>query len=114
MDPHPPMPGIMLSRQQISDVVAYLETLPVARGDVREGEQFAKAVCAKCHGVAKGQVRSPNPAAPSFTDIAASPGLTATAIRIWLQSPHPTMPNIKLMEVEKDNVVAYLLSLKAG
>ena len=28
MDPHPPMPGIMLSRQQIADVIAYLSTLP--------------------------------------------------------------------------------------
>jgi cytochrome c len=27
MDPHPPMPGIMLSRKQIDDVIAYLSTL---------------------------------------------------------------------------------------
>jgi mono/diheme cytochrome c family protein len=104
----------MLSRQQISDIVAYLETLRVASGDARAGEQFAKAVCAQCHGVGKGQDRSPNRAAPSFADIAASPGLTATAIRVWLQTPHPTMPNVKLNDAEKDNVVAYLLSLKTG
>jgi cytochrome c len=30
MDPHPPMPGIMLSRQQIDDIVAYLNSLPVS------------------------------------------------------------------------------------
>jgi cytochrome c len=29
MDPHPPMPGIMLSRQQINDVIAYLDSLPL-------------------------------------------------------------------------------------
>lgn len=29
MDPHPPMPGIMLSRQQIEDIIAYLNSLPV-------------------------------------------------------------------------------------
>ena len=28
MDPHPPMPGIMLSRQQIADIIAYLNALP--------------------------------------------------------------------------------------
>jgi mono/diheme cytochrome c family protein len=28
MDPHPPMPGIMLSRQQIDDIIAYLGTIP--------------------------------------------------------------------------------------
>jgi mono/diheme cytochrome c family protein len=27
MDPHPPMPGIMLSRQQVNDVIAYLNSL---------------------------------------------------------------------------------------
>jgi cytochrome c len=29
MDPHPPMPGIMLSRKQIDDIIAYLNALPV-------------------------------------------------------------------------------------
>jgi mono/diheme cytochrome c family protein len=33
MDPHPPMPGIMLSRQQINDIIAYLDSLPVASRD---------------------------------------------------------------------------------
>jgi mono/diheme cytochrome c family protein len=28
MDPHPPMPSIMLSRQQVDDIIAYLNTLP--------------------------------------------------------------------------------------
>ncbi len=28
MDPHPPMPGIMLSRKQIDDIIAYLNSLP--------------------------------------------------------------------------------------
>ena len=106
------MPGIMLSRQQIDDIIAYLGTLPVASGDAVAGERFAKSVCAQCHGVGKGQA-SPNRAAPSFNDIAASPGLTATAIRVWLQSPHPSMPNIKLSDEDKDNVVTYLMSLKS-
>ena len=28
MDPHSPMPGIMLSRRQIDDIIAYLSSLP--------------------------------------------------------------------------------------
>ncbi len=28
MEPHPPMPNISLSRQQIDDIIAYLGTLP--------------------------------------------------------------------------------------
>jgi mono/diheme cytochrome c family protein len=113
MNPHPPMPGIMLSRQQISDIVAYLETLPDERGNVEKGQRIATQVCAQCHAVQPGKLQSPNRAAPSFADIVASPGLTATAIRVWLQTPHPTMPNIKLDAQDKDSIVAYLLSLKA-
>ena len=30
MDPHPPMPGIMLNRRQIDDIIAYLNTLPTS------------------------------------------------------------------------------------
>ena len=111
MEPHPPMPGIPLSRQQINDIVAYLETLPISKGDATAGKRFAQAECATCHGVEVNK-RSRNRAAPGFADIASSPGLTATAIRVWLQSPHATMPNIKLNEEDKDNVIAYLLSLK--
>ena len=112
MDPHPPMPGIPLSRQQINDVIAYLQTLPVEQGSVAQGQKLAESVCAECHAVGTGQRRSRNRAAPSFADIAASPGLTAVAIRVWLQTPHPTMPNIRLGNDEKDSIVAYLLSLK--
>ncbi len=35
MDPHPPMPGIMLSRQQVDDIVAFLNALP-DRAPVRD------------------------------------------------------------------------------
>jgi cytochrome c len=30
MDPHPPAPALMLSRQQVDDIIAYLNTLPVS------------------------------------------------------------------------------------
>ena len=93
-------------RQQIA-------ALPPASGDVNQGHMMAEQVCARCHAVEPGQTHSPNHSAPAFPDIAASPGLTATAIRVWLQTPHPTMPNIMLDSKEKDNIVAYLLSLKA-
>ena len=38
--------------------------------------------------------------------------MTATALRVWLQTSHPTMPNIMLAPNDMDNVVAYILSLK--
>ena len=39
-------------------------------------------------------------------------GMTATALNVWLQTSHPTMPNIVLTETNRDNVIAYITSLK--
>ena len=39
--------------------------------------------------------------------------MTATALRTWLQTSHPTMPNIVLKADDRDNVIAYILSLNA-
>ena len=81
-------------------------------GDSMQGESIARNVCAACHAVEKGETRSPNTRAPTFQNVAATPGMTAMALRVWLQSPHPTMPNLMLTDEEKDDVIAYILSLK--
>ena len=39
-------------------------------------------------------------------------GMTEMALSVWLQSSHPTMPNIVLSQDEIRNVVAYIRSLK--
>jgi len=85
-----------------------------APGDVRKGELLALSVCAQCHAVRPGQLRSPDPMAPNFTSIAMTLGMTDRALRVWLQSPHPTMPNVVLTRDERDDVIAYILSQKTG
>jgi mono/diheme cytochrome c family protein len=81
-------------------------------GNARNGAAFAQAICADCHAVKKGQDRSPDPKAPSFERIAATPGMTWTALQAWLVLPHPTMPDLVLGGDDKDNLAAYILSLK--
>jgi mono/diheme cytochrome c family protein len=81
-------------------------------GNVRNGAAFAQTVCADCHAVKKGKNRSPNPKAPSFERVANTPGMTWTALHAWLVSPHPTMPDLILGADDKDNLAAYILSLK--
>jgi mono/diheme cytochrome c family protein len=83
-------------------------------GDLQKGAALAQSVCAQCHAVRNGQLRSPNPMAPSFSNVAQWPGMTEMALRAWLQSSHSLMPNIVLDGDEKNNVIAYILSLKAG
>lgn len=81
-------------------------------GDMVQGQQLAQTVCAECHAVAPGAIRSPNAHAPTFESIAHMPGMTPMAVRVWLRSAHKEMPNIMLSRDETDNVIAYLASLK--
>jgi mono/diheme cytochrome c family protein len=75
------------------------------------GATYAKQYCAKCHAIAD-EDASPEHAAPRFKDVANTSGMTATALTVWLQTSHPTMPNIILEPNDMSNVVAYILSLK--
>jgi mono/diheme cytochrome c family protein len=83
-------------------------------GDAARGETLAVTVCAQCHAVQAGERHSPNVMAPNFTAIATTLGMTDRALRVWLESSHPTMPNIVLSTEERDDVVAYILSLKSA
>src|SRR5262245_52639790 len=76
-------------------------------GDAQKGQVYARMVCAECHAVDRTQVPSPNSNAPSFASVAGTPGMTELALRTWLQTPHPTMPNLLLKADDRDNVIAY-------
>lgn len=82
-------------------------------GDPRQGLKFAQEACAACHAVERRQP-SPNPQAPAFEAIANTRGMTRMALYAFLQTSHPTMPNLILEADEKAHVVAYILSLKVG
>jgi mono/diheme cytochrome c family protein len=80
-------------------------------GDPQAGFEYAHEVCAACHAIS--QEKSPNPKAPRFKEVANTPGMTPTAIKVWLQNAnHPTMPNIMIKGQELRNLTAYILSLK--
>jgi hypothetical protein len=53
-----------------------------------------------------------NPKAPRFREVADTPGITGTALRVWIETSHPTMPNIIVEKDDMLNVIAYILSLK--
>jgi mono/diheme cytochrome c family protein len=80
-------------------------------GEPQAGAAYAKQYCAKCHAIAD-EDPSPEHTAPPFKDVANISGMTATALTVWLQTSHPTMPNIILEPNDMSNVVAYILSLK--
>ncbi len=79
-------------------------------GDPQAGFEYAKQVCSVCHGISA--ERSPLPKATRFREVADRPGITGTALRVWMETSHPTMPNIIVEKQDMLNVIAYILSLK--
>ena len=82
-------------------------------GNAADGGAYARAHCAECHGVdASPEDFSPNADAPDFSTVANTPGMTERAVSVWLQTSHPTMPNFLIPEEVRDNLIAYIMSLK--
>jgi mono/diheme cytochrome c family protein len=79
--------------------------------DIAAGAAYAEEVCAACHAVLANENMSPLPQAPTFQSVADTPGMTEMALTVWMQSSHPTMPNIILKSDELRNVAAYIRSL---
>ena len=82
-------------------------------GDVAAGHAFARQECNACHMVEAKQ-RKPRRIviAPAFRDIANTRGITSTALRVFLTTSHPKMPNLILTSEETADVIAYILSLR--
>lgn len=80
--------------------------------DLHRGREFAQKVCAECHAVLPEEKISPNDKAPAFRTIANTRGMSRTAIIVWFQSPHPTMPHLIPADDDLDDVIAYIQSLK--
>ena len=60
---------------------------------VETGARIARGSCASCH--------------------AAMPSITELAIKVFLQTPHASMPNIMLAQSEVNALAAYILSLRS-
>jgi mono/diheme cytochrome c family protein len=82
--------------------------------DIGAGAVYAEQVCSPCHAVAANEAVSPLPQATPFQSVADTPGMTELALTVFLQSSHPTMPNIVLESDDMRNVVAYIRSLKSN
>ena len=82
-------------------------------GNPEAGHLYAREVCSPCHAVTAEQALQRTIAiAPDFQTIANTPGMTATALRAFLQTPHPKMPNLILTSDQSADVIAFLRSLR--
>jgi mono/diheme cytochrome c family protein len=101
-----------ISFTAIALIVLASHAVAQEQGNPIKGAALARSDCAQCHAVRNGELRSPNPMAPSFSNLAKWPSMTDRALRVWLQSSHPAMPSIILNNDERNNVITYILSLK--
>jgi cytochrome c2 len=83
----------------------------VELGEKSAGQDYAKRVCAACHDIEKGDVALFTDV-PSFQEIADTQGMSPRALRVWLQTSHPNMPDLIIAPDDMDNVIAYIMSLK--
>ena len=81
-------------------------------GDPRRGLEYAQRVCAECHAVLPAERSSPRPELPTFATVANTPGMTGIAIAVWLQTPHKSMPNLILKLEDRNDLIAYIVSLR--
>jgi cytochrome c2 len=92
---------------------AYTANAQQISGNPEAGRAYAREVCTPCHAVTAAQGSQRIIAvAPDFRAIANTPGMTATALRAFLQTPHPKMPNLILAPDQSADVIAFLLSLR--
>ena len=92
-------------------IVTALWTMPAkADSPVERGRAVVEKWCRVCH-VRNPTQRRPD-MGPPFQDIVKRPGRTASYFRAFLDEDHFPMTTFRLFDYEKDEVVAYLMSLK--
>jgi mono/diheme cytochrome c family protein len=104
----------MIVRAAITACAGLIGLAPAAGAQTADpsiGRRLAETVCGECHQIDAASPPGSNPAAPSFVDISRMPSMTQLAIKVFLRSPHPHMPDIILSPEEVDSVAAYIVGL---
>jgi mono/diheme cytochrome c family protein len=91
---------------------ATTDTSAAQVGSISEGREIARQMCADCHLLGDEAGLSTHANAPTFKDIANTPGMTGAALRASWQNWHKNMPNLIIAGEEADSLVAYILSLR--
>ena len=89
---------------------------------VEAGRKFARMVCGACHVVTgqRDEIPVRRPPGPGFIALAQRPSLTEQWLREFLGSNHrnlgpaEAMPNPRLADYQIDEIVAYIMTLKAA
>ena len=79
--------------------------------NVAAGRALAETWCSSCHAINPANDGKPGNMAPSFAAIARMKSMTPMALRVFLQTPHSRMPDLRLSQQEIDHLSSYIFSL---
>lgn len=96
-----------------------LPEVQVRAPDPARGLELAETWCLLCHEIAPGRPGDLDAGAPPFAALAERPGMTAATLRGFMNEVHPVltvgepfpMPTVVLYPAEKEDLIAYILSL---
>jgi mono/diheme cytochrome c family protein len=91
--------------------VAGCATVATPTGDAARGRAVVEKWCSLCHDVGSNRDKA---TAPSFAEIARRPGRDAAYLRNFVDDDHFPMTMHRLFDQERDDVLAYLMSLREG
>ena len=109
------MPQCIRRTTLVAALAATTLSAHAQNGDIAAGHSFARSACSACHVVDE-QQRPPRRIfiGPAFRNIANTPSTTATALRVFLTTAHPKVPNPIIMTEQMADVIAYILSLRSS
>lgn len=81
--------------------------------DAARGGDLAKRWCANCHVVERSPATAPADGLPTFPALANQAGQSAEHLRAAMNPQHSRMPDFALSKRQQDDLVAYILSLRA-
>jgi mono/diheme cytochrome c family protein len=90
-------------------LICLLSGAAPATGDAQAGRQLAQTWCSACHAI--GAPGTATDAAPSWPAVAEDYRNDPDALRAWLLTDHPQMPNFDLSRSEIEDLVAYFATL---
>ena len=108
------MPKYIRRRTLVAAFAATTLSAHAQNGDIAAGHSFARSACSACHVVDEQQRPTRRIfIGPAFRNIANTPGVTATALRVFLTTSHPKVSNPIVTSEQIADVIAYILSLRS-
>jgi mono/diheme cytochrome c family protein len=107
-----PSPGLVGAFACLAAMLATPLAYAQSPGNSARGQTLSEIWCSSCHVVSARSRPATDGGGPTFQAIARHRTTTATGLRVFLQTPHPRMPNDVLSVAQTEDIIAYILSLK--